>query len=175
MDVNALVTAVPPTNAPRNVHLLIASVSSTALGQLTTRPLHQVSALVNGLVSFSNAHWLTAKLKFVPRTSAYGHSTMITVALHGASRIPVDVNDLQALGTCVHLSSGGDTQLPAIHVYTCDFEPNFISPLIKPAPIQLPLPAVSFSISTYGTIEDGVVETLFDVFLVGSVATGGAA
>lgn len=105
------------------------------------------------------------------------HSFRVNVALHGSQYIPSDEAELLTLGSSVISISGSADRVPNIFSYVLRFDDHFVSPLIRPAPLQMPQASVSFSFScaSLADAELPTGEPLFDVYLVGVLCTGGAA
>jgi hypothetical protein len=132
--------------------------------------------LVDAVDRFSNALWLDAMLEFVPRAPLLNLCVVVDVALHQSDRIPSSNDELKALPSCSVLISGQEGRLPDVMRYPIPFSAHFISPLIKPAPLQMKQAAISFTTLLVGdTDELNGPDCLFDVFVRGTVSAGGSA
>jgi hypothetical protein len=177
-DVTELITAVPPTNAPRQVRVRLASPLASVRGDICSRVVHQQTLLIEKILGFSNAQWLECSIEIVPRPALFDHALHSIVALHSSNALPRDKAELQQLGSAFFHISGGVGITPSVFRYNLDFDAHFVSPLVKPAPLQMPLAAVSFCFETSSNEEArtlAATEILLDVYLHGTVAMGGSA
>nr|QQG34655.1 HP3 [Triticum polonicum mycotymovirus 1] len=176
--VTALLLHTPPTNASRPVRLQLGTMKHVAHENLTTRVLHQNSQIVANFANFSNCLWENAQIEIVPRAALQNVCLTFHIALHGSQNIPTTSVLLQQVPSCRTVITGQDGRLPSVITYPIEFENYFISPLIRPAPVQMPQAAITFTSSLVGAEVDMVFEDdspLFDVFLRGTIAAGGSA
>jgi hypothetical protein len=177
-DVISLVNAVPPTNAPRQVRIHLGTMKLKNAKDVTTRTLHNNDALVDQIAQFSNATWLSANVEFVPRVALQDTCLFVNICFHGSSRIPKDNEAVISHPSCTPLMAGNDGRMPNVITFPLNFSAFFISPLIRPAPIQMPQAAISFfalTVTDEGTTAIGNDDPIFDVFIRGVVSTGGSA
>lgn len=177
-NITELVNHAPPTNAPRHVHIQLGSMTSKQATNLTTRALHQSPVVKHCTALFTNAQWLSASLEIIPLVPLKNCTILFGCALHGSSTIPENATDLMSFGSYQHFISGENGSLPRILTYPLKFDEFFISPLIKPAPLQMQQAAISFTSNFVNHDEDSVIadgDNIFHVFVRGVISAGGTA
>lgn len=164
-DVLALVNAAPPTVAPRQFHTLLCNLRLQDVDAVISRTLHANRTVNNAGVTFSAAVWQDVTLCFYPSPFAMNRHITLSVAVHPDDRLPTAADEVRELGSCVVHSGGAAGSVPTIFKFPVDFDTNFLSPLIRPAPLQKRRAAISMTFNV-ADCNDEVAEAEVDTPLV---------
>lgn len=174
------VNATIPTNTPRAVNILLASLKRDDCDDtVLSRDLFSSPALINLLNGFSRAIWTDVSVLFVPQVELIGYGFLITFAVSSSDSPPVN-DTIESLGTCAFSSGGLVGSMPTMISFPVSFSDSMTSELIKPIPVEKQRAAVGFSVDVSlldndpnFTVPDGDT-VFFKVFARGHVLRAGA-
>lgn len=161
-----------PSDRPRRVHLLLASLTGRNAGQVVTRSLHTTAALLALVRQHAASRWVDCRIDVVPTLAADGEACLFSLACTSAAAAPTTVVSLQDCPTARINLVGGNSTPPAPLEFPISFSDSGTSPLIAPVPHVLPQPALSFHYTIASTPQPA--EVYFQVFLTGVVEFAGS-
>lgn len=175
-SVQALVNYSPPTDAPRAVHFLLATVTSADLETVISRVLHQQERVREVSTGFSRAHWVDCEIVFVPTVHSVGFALGVTASFVREDSAPPTPLHLWQQPDCRHFLSGGNSQTARVLTVPMVPSDSCTSTLVKPIPIEMERPAFSFTVSCHTDDENMTLpDTVCRVFLRGHLSLGGTA
>lgn len=179
-DPSALINFSLPTNAPRQIHGVLASAVAPTGNGTISRTLHTIDRVRDFTAPFSCANWQSFTAIFVPRPGLTNVTFHVTAAFVADDMAPTSELALWNASTCAFMTFGGSGEPLKPREFHLDFTASATSSLVKPAPLLQHRAALVFHLTitdsdSGGTVNETRGDGYMNVMFRGTIEQSGQA